>query len=161
MSNAHVSELDEIRRRSGVTQLRENLHGKLDNFCRGYIIAMLWSSTDESDEAGGEHLDANYSIEDLSTDAIQQVLHDCKAFQEKGARLLDIAFRLGYDSPDGSGPEAMAGHDFWLTRNGHGAGFWDRTELDKGGIGDKLTELAKSFGEVYPYVGDDGQIHLS
>jgi len=33
--------------------------------------------------------------------------------------------------------------DFWLTRNGHGAGFWD------GGWdhGDELAEIAHSFGE--------------
>jgi hypothetical protein len=52
------------------------------------------------------------------------------------------------------------GHDFWLTRNGHGAGFgdgdwpdpWD--DLLKDGCGWRT-----SFGEVYLYVGDDGQIH--
>ena len=42
------------------------------------------------------------------------------------------------------------GHDFWLTRNGHGTGFWDRdfgTEESR----DALTMLSKVFGECSPY----------
>lgn len=46
------------------------------------------------------------------------------------------------------------GHDFWLSRNGHGTGFWDR---GKSG-GDILHKLAKSFGEVYLYE-DSGFIY--
>lgn len=36
-------------------------------------------------------------------------------------------------------------HDFYLTRNGHGAGFWDG-DYEKG---EELTKVAKSFGEDY------------
>jgi len=52
------------------------------------------------------------------------------------------------------------GHDFWLTRNGHGTGFWDRdfgTELAR----EVLTDLAHSFGEADASVGDDGLIRFS
>ena len=49
-----------------------------------------------------------------------------------------------------------AGHDFWLTRNGHGTGYWDR---DMGSVGARLTEAAKSFGEVYLYLGDDELVY--
>lgn len=51
------------------------------------------------------------------------------------------------------------GHDFWLTRNGHGTGFWDRdtgTEAAR----EALTELAHVFGEADAYVGDDGLSHF-
>ena len=37
------------------------------------------------------------------------------------------------------------GHDFILTRNGHGTGFWDR---GLGEIGDRLTKWAKTFGSI-------------
>ena len=50
-------------------------------------------------------------------------------------------------------------HDFWLTRNRHGAGFWDGDYEEE--AGKKLTEIAHSFGEVHPYVGDDGKIYIS
>ncbi len=48
------------------------------------------------------------------------------------------------------------GHDFWLTRCRQGVGFWDR---GLGDLGDELTELARSFGELHLYVGDDGKVH--
>lgn len=43
------------------------------------------------------------------------------------------------------------GHDLWLTRNGHGSGFWDRG-LEHG---DELTEIAQRFGSVYLWVDED------
>jgi hypothetical protein len=53
---------------------------------------------------------------------------------------------------------SQAGHDFWLTRNGHGAGFWDR---GLGDIGDRLSVAARAFGEVNLYVGDDKKLYLA
>jgi hypothetical protein len=44
----------------------------------------------------------------------------------------------------------------WLTRNGHGTGFWDR---GLGERGDALTKSAESFGDAVLYVGDDGRIY--
>lgn len=38
-------------------------------------------------------------------------------------------------------------HDFFLTRNGHGAGFWDGNYE----CGDELTAIAEGFGEDYGY----------
>ena len=49
------------------------------------------------------------------------------------------------------------GHDFWLTRNGHGAGFWDR---GLGELGQVLTKWAKTFGDCDLYVGDDNLVHI-
>ncbi len=37
--------------------------------------------------------------------------------------------------------------DFWLTRNRHGAGFWDGDYPD--GIGERLSDIAHGFGEVW------------
>jgi hypothetical protein len=49
-----------------------------------------------------------------------------------------------------------AGHDFQLTRNGHGAGFWDGDWEH----GDALTAIAKTFGTVSVTftVNDDDEI---
>ena len=81
----------------------------MDKFTQAYIEAALWSSLDESD-AHGEPLDANYGIEDIAPETLASIVDDCKAFQEAHAD--DIGREL-----------ERAGHDFWLTRNGHGAGF--------------------------------------
>lgn len=51
----------------------------------------------------------------------------------------------------------QAGHDLWLTRCGHGAGFWDRDKPH----GDELTALV-GHGTIFDnrdvYVGDDGKL---
>ena len=50
-----------------------------------------------------------------------------------------------------------AGHDFWLTRNHHGAGFWDGDWPED--VDEKLTEASHSWGEMDLYVGDDGRVY--
>lgn len=49
-------------------------------------------------------------------------------------------------------------HDFWLTRNRHGAGFWDGDYPEK--VGARLTDAAHKFGECWLYVGDDGTLYI-
>ena len=104
------------------------------------IACALWSSTDFD----GNPLDsvgANVSQETLATLAA-----DLRDFVEGNAD--DIA-------ASGLSPEQV-GHDFWLTRNRHGAGFWDR---GLGEIGERLTWQCRPFGSVDLYIGDDGRIH--
>ena len=48
--------------------------------------------------------------------------------------------------------------NFWLTRNRHGAGFWD---LGLGERGDLLTKWAHSMGELDVYLGDDGYAYFA
>lgn len=119
---------------------------KIDNFTRSYITTMLWAETDQSNDQGGDPLDANYSGEDIDEDSLERIVKDCKAFQDRAASLLD-----GLDLE-------TAGHDFWLTRNGHGAGFWDGDY--KKDIGEALTKLSKQFDAIDVVVGDDGKLHV-
>lgn len=63
--------------------------------------------------------------------------------------------REGFDHSQGY-PESYAGHDLWLTRSGHGCGYWDR---GLGELGDRLTEAAKAMGSAddhTPYDCSDG-----
>lgn len=55
------------------------------------------------------------------------------------------------------GMYAMAGHDFWLNRNGHGAGFWDG---DWPVSGAALNKKSEEYGELTIFVGDNGHIYL-
>jgi hypothetical protein len=126
---------------------------QLDEFTLAYIEAALWSTNDESDESGGEPLDANYSIENIADEALEKMAADCRRFQEENAA--DLAL---YDHPRYTAEE-MGGHDFWLTRNGHGCGFWDRNDCLPEEAGQRLTDAAEHYGEVYLYVGDDGLIY--
>ena len=121
------------------------MHSMTEN----YLIAALWSSTDNTNEQGGDPLDANYSLDDIAPESVEQAEKDCLAF-------------IAENDGDIDGDYEQAGYDFWLTRNHHGAGFWDGDwdEERNGMIGQRLTEASHKFGEVNAVVGDDGKIYL-
>lgn len=137
----------------------------LDEFLEAYIEAALWSSTDDPDDGGGEPLDKNYNVNVIAPETLARMRADCVAFlaHKLGGRLIAIAERLEAEGrwslPAGASCSVMAyaGHDLWLTRNGHGAGFWDGDWPR--GIADGLDKLAKRFGPYNLYVGDDELIH--
>jgi hypothetical protein len=104
----------------------------------------LWSSIDGDTD---EPMDAEHGIEDIHPTATRTLIAELEDFIEANAA--DIA-ASGLDP-------AQIGHDFWLTRNGHGAGFWDR---GLGEVGERLTRQCRPYGEVNLYVGDDGGIYL-
>jgi len=132
-----------------------------DDFTRAYIEAALWSSTDNSTPSGGESLDKNYGPEDIAPESLREIGQVCQEFQRENAELLQEAYqRPGYGRKGQWSSEAQAGHDFWLSRNGHGTGFWDRQALEEGGLGDKLHAAAKAYGESDPYIGDNGEIYF-
>lgn len=86
---------------------------------------------------------------DLAPEALARIIADCVSF--------------AYSARPWFGDKAtmeQIGHDFLLTRNGHGAGFWDRGTLYPEGFGDILTGRAKAYGELTPYLGDDGRIYV-
>ena len=116
----------------------------MDVFTRQYIITALWTSMDNADDRGGEPLDANYGLDDLAPETLATIREDCEAFQRDNA-------------DDISNDRERAGHDFWLTRNRHGAGFWDGDWPHD--AGERLTEAAHAYGSVDLYVGDDGLIY--
>lgn len=121
----------------------------LDPFTKSYIETALWSSTDDQ----GEPLDGNYSIADISKECLDKMVEDCKTFQEANEKWIGKRYCKKYSET----PEIRAGHDFWLTRCGHGAGFWDGDWTEK--AGEALTESSKSYGNVDLYIGDDGMVY--
>lgn len=122
-----------------------------DSFTKAYVEAALWSSTDDD----GTPLDSNYDIEDIAEETLTKMVADCKAFQKDNAELLARWANECWENDE------RAGHDFWLTRCRHGAGYWDRwaSGSPQGKIGAQLTELAHAYGNVDLYVGDDGRIY--
>lgn len=121
----------------------------VDTMVQHYAVAALWSSTGDD----GEPLDGLYTAEDIDLETWDAMAEDCSAFV--------LAARDG--EWNGTGTDLIGdmsaeqcGHDLWLTRNGHGAGFWDR---GLGERGDRLSDIARPFGEVHLYIGDDNMIH--
>lgn len=109
-----------------------------------YLHTALWSSTCDTgifaSNSSFEH--ENYDASDISQGLRDQSEIDLKAFIVTAGDLL-------------ADTDINAGHDFWLTRNGHGAGFWDGDYTN----GDQLTTLCKPYGVIDLYVGDDGLIY--
>lgn len=122
----------------------------IDEFVRHYAIAALWSSTDEH----GEPLDAVFSIDDIDAETYYTMREDCADFLQ--SNLTDIHHYSALMRNEEWSGEARAGHDFWLTRNGHGAGFWDR---GLGALGERLADAARACGGVDLYAGDDGRVY--
>lgn len=98
-------------------------------------------------------MDRNYDIEDFAPGTLDKMAADCRELQKQQIDWLgwDHLTSLRY------GTMELAGHDFWLTRNGHGSGFWDGGWKEPAAT--KLTKAAKAFGECNLYVGDDGLIY--
>lgn len=118
----------------------------MDEFTASYLESALWSSIDDE----GTPLDnSKYSETELAPDTIAQFKSECARFRAINAALLEQASE--HQS------ESIQAHDFWLTRNGHGAGFWDGDYPED--IGDALTAASKAFGECDLYIGDDGLIY--
>lgn len=135
------------------------MNERLKVFLDAYIAAALWSTRDDSEPDGYEFLDENFGPEDLAEETLQRMREDCEDFLTAHPEESDIPQLmqdLTMEELD------QAGHDFWLTRNGHGAGFWDGDWANIPGWGDygqKLTDRAHAYGSVDLYVGDDGLIY--
>lgn len=125
----------------------------LDEFTRHYLIAALFFERDEDYGEDDVQLSANYYLTDISESLIESAMADCRQFQRDHAKLLEAAYAFYNESgranhPDAGSPEACAGHDFWLTRNHHGVGFWDR---GMGRVGDALTQACNGYREIDLY----------
>lgn len=114
---------------------------KLDTFTRAYIEAMLWSETDPGND--DRPLDRDFDESSFDADELARIVADCNTFQEAFSEL------IGYD-------DERAGHDFWLTRVGHGCGFWDGDWPEPAAT--VLTAGAKWFGHVDVIPNDESLI---
>jgi hypothetical protein len=176
-------------------QVEDLINGKIDNriitrpkdalpdfnelpeFEKAYFTALIWTA--DENPGSGEYSEDNaaYYYRKLHPETLRRQLEDCQKFQEKACKLLEKAYeKLGY-SP------SQAGHDFALTRNHAGVGFWDREALAPTGrrwkelqriqesfnradyeererlknqsLGQKLTRVAQTFHEVFYSLEDD------
>ena len=121
----------------------------LDKFTIAYIECALWSSSEYDVDENSGPLDENYSLFDLTEEALATMKRDCLNFRAYVSDTVGVEEAKQVDCERG-------GHDFWLTRNHHGAGFWDGGWKD----GDALTRAAKTFGTCDLYV-HEGKVCVS
>jgi hypothetical protein len=112
----------------------------LVEFVGAYLEAVEFTEfgADDQPPAGSTFSDA----------AVYRAFNDCADFLSNNIDVVNQAIEEhhGYTI-------TQAGHDFWLTRNGHGAGFWDRgldniVDGSTKTIGDALSDASKSFAEL-------------
>ena len=111
----------------------------IEEFLHAYFICALWSSLDEQ----GRPLDDLAEVDHIHAESKDKARAECISFIEANK-----------DDLDATGADASQhGHDLWLTRNHHGAGFWDR---GYGEVGKRLTEAAEAIGQKYATYEDEG-----
>lgn len=117
-------------------------------FIVGYLTAALWSSTDTNPET-----EETFHLDDFEWGAGMEdkLAEDCIDFMVYQAQNL-ARYAVQYRPAGVYDVWECAGHDFWLTRAGHGVGYWDR---GLGQLGDDLTTATKTFGGIDLYLGDD------
>lgn len=111
-------------------------------FEAAYIECLLWSEV----LPDGEPVDDLYDQHDLADEAWREIKQDISDFLEDAMPLI-LQTNMTWE---------QAGHDFALTRNGHGAGYWDR---GLGVVGNELSEMASAQGSQHIEVGDNGQLY--
>ena len=97
-------------------------------FIDGYIEAIYFTETGDMHQPDSDA--------DLDSEFLGECISDCLAFCNQN---------LCYLSDD---QLEQAGHDFWLTRNGHGTGFWDRDKIYGEHYARRFTQVSRNFGEV-------------
>lgn len=111
----------------------------LVEFVNSYLATAAWVECDS---------DENTEFTKLAKETAKQ---DCKQFinavverfgEVKANELLTI---------EGNDLTYLAAHDFYLTRNGHGVGFWDKPEIYGEDESEVLTEISQKLGSSMAY----------
>ncbi len=112
----------------------------IDSFVEDYLRTAAWVSCDSGENTNFTKVGKAIAKEDC----LKFITAVQKEFPKETAQSI-----LEYK---GTELEYLAAHDFFLTRNGHGAGFWDKPE-NYGGqvIADKLTDICKEIGSTDCY----------
>ena len=113
------------------------------DFVNAFKETALWASIDDK---GIPLDDGKYDGYTWHKEADRRIDNDCMKF-----------FNMAY--PIIREDVCQAAHDFFLTRNGHGAGFWDgewkfpfeESDIYIKDCGDFLTAATKKYGELHIY----------
>tara|TARA_Y100000310_G_scaffold211910_1_gene212676 strand:+ start:679 stop:1104 length:426 start_codon:yes stop_codon:yes gene_type:complete len=132
-----------------------------NEFWRGYLLGLAFTGNDESLVDGEYKTDSIYhnpggcisevvDLDELENQMVSdgidldELKADCLGFLTQSIELI------------GDDEYERAGSDFHLTRNGHGAGFWDGDWEN----GDELTELSEPFGSC-ELCRCDGKLYIT
>ena len=122
-------------------------------FVDSFVECIIWTDEDSIKEGmsdNGEDPDTlELTRENFQAASLEEIISECRDFVVANWGDLQEYSKTGRTAD-------FAGHDFCLSRNGHGTGFWDR---GVGDLGDRLHEAAKVYGSASLYLGDDDRIY--
>lgn len=109
---------------------------RTETMTHAYLEAIYFTETGDADQPDTDA--------DLTPLCKAQAYIDCRNFMMAiGASGGGLALIDGLDALD----PAQLGHDLWLTRGGHGTGYWDRPEIYGEANATLFTRLARAMGE--------------
>ncbi|MFK0015709.1 hypothetical protein [Streptomyces sp. NPDC091027] len=114
-------------------------------FTLSALQSALWADAmpDEEDgEMGLGDAAQQYDLSDMDEKSREEFLGYCRDFCVSN-----------FDDLADISPE-RAGHDFWMTSQGHGCGFWDGDYPAE--LGDRLTQASKPYHFDSVWVWDSG-----
>ena len=116
----------------------------LENFTSAYIEALYFTDTGDVEQPDSDA--------ELSNETRLDIEADCRSFWRRfGCYVTTEVCVASFDDS-----VSQAGHDFHMTRNGHGVGFWE--DEWPSAYRDMLTKGAMGYGSFDIGLDDDGQI---
>lgn len=109
-------------------EVKAKIPTSVDSFVRAYLESAEWAGLSDEERQAFEAAEHPH----WSADAVSTAIEECDDFRQENAADLELSGLT----------DEQAGHDFYLTRNRHGAGFWDRR---LGEIGARLTYAAHTY----------------
>ena len=129
---------------------------------------LLWSSSDIDAPDDDTSLD-EYSVHDIDTESLSKLHQNFQAFVDKAEAEItkvkgsDWVFIDDFYTGSASGGFYLE-HDYILTVNGHGCGFWEEFDWEPE-VGRILTELAHQEKEIHCFTnhvdhGRNGKVYF-
>jgi len=144
-------------------QFTSEMGTKLDikKIMDSYLECAIWTEEermqeDEVSEYG--ELGDDSEIRDIVTDSMDLNIHNFSDDSKIQAYSDIQQFLTLIGDTANIMTEEQLGHDLWLTRNGHGAGFWDRG-YDEADV-DVLNKACEQLGQTDLYIDDNGVIRF-
>lgn len=117
-------------------------------------VGLLFSGEDEEPIP----LDEKYSKDDLAPGTVKQIAKRAERFIETYLEPVSACVKFwtdrGFSETESWG---QIGHDYLMTCEGYGTGFWDR---GMGALGEELTIAAASEPELALYPWDDNLLYV-
>ena len=130
------------------------LSEKFTDFLHGAIYASLWSST----VMGDEEQETRPAVDYYMTDGEDKKLRGTLAYYARDWFLENFGFLSLAIEKQPALDWIELGRDWWLTIEGHGAGYWDRG-LEE--VGEKLTHECQGYSDIVSfYVDPDDKDYL-